>query len=467
MKYTGRITLAHLVQKIKELVTKLIQKEYNHVVTDKTNIITDKRGSTLSEYTIQCLLNNSSVSVMSLSDISVTEYSNTRKAVWNKSENQTGLYADILTACSTAGRGVLKLTIENTKKNSTESHYICFIEDTPSQGVFLFATTCEWDIEVRQETNVIHAYLKIPDDFAGTITLQGVRCNLRAGSQWYVTQPKTDGSPKVIFNMLADPKQYFCTDGNTYEMEFYTSPYGSPLSSNSFITPFGKYKTDIIFDFGILNLKDKIQDSVINDALIHDLNKRISTLQESKSAETVNIQNSIELMIYDKGLYVIAPNGYIDPNDTDVEFARYVKTSARYYDSTVTPKRKFHRKKKGWVTPRDCSPTGTDYHPVVNFILEEQTVEFKYISKTGRQIFEVVFPEDNYLGDYIAEAFENPIMLNSGPYMYLTNKKLGIRLVSNDTGLPITDWLPFCVRYIEHQNPDGAITKSCGLSRWV
>lgn len=280
MKYINKTGLTKLVQNVKNYVTQVIQKEYNHVVTAKANIITDKRGSTLSEYTIQCLLNNSSVSVMSLSDISVTEYSNTRKAVWNKSENQTGLYADILSACSTAGRGVLKLTIENTKKNSTESHYICFIEDTPSQGVFLFSTTCEWDIEVRQETKVIHAYLKIPDDFAGTITLQGVRCNLRSGSQWYVTQPKTDGSPKVIFNMLADPNKYFCTDGNTYEMEFYTSPYGSPLSSNSFITPFGKYKTDIIFDFGILNLKDKIQDSVINDALVHGLNKRLSTLKD-------------------------------------------------------------------------------------------------------------------------------------------------------------------------------------------
>lgn len=468
MKYINKTGLERLVQNTKALLTDTIQKEYNHVVTGSEKIVTAKNGVSLTEYTVQCLLNGRAMSIVSLAEISTKEYSDTRKGVWHKSAGQTGVYANILTAISTAGRGVLKLTIENTKENSTESHYICFIEDTPSRGAFLFATTCEWDIEVRQETNVIHAYLKIPDNFAGTITIQGVRCNLKSGSLWTIMQPRANGVPIAVFNMLADPNQYFYTDGNTYEMEFFTAPYGSPLSSGSFITPFGKYKTDVIFDFGTLNLNDKIQDSIINDALIHDLNKRISTLQESKSAAAaVNIQNSIELMIYDKGLYVIAPNGYIDPNDTDVEFARYVKTSARYYESTVTPKRKFHRKKKGWVTPRYCSPTGTDYQPVVNFILEEQTVEFKYISKTGRQIFEVVFPEDNYLGDYIAEAFENPIMLNSKSYMSLTNKKLGIRLVSNDTGLPITDWLPFSVRYIKHQNPDGTITKSCGLSRWV
>ncbi|MGM9838155.1 MAG: hypothetical protein ACI30A_06680 [Paludibacteraceae bacterium] len=288
------------MQNTKNYVTQVVQKEYNHVVTAKTEIVTDKKGNTLSEYTVQCLLNNSSVSLISLSDISATEYSNTRKAVWNKSEDQTGLYANILIAQSTAGRGVLKLTIENTKENRTESHYICFIEDTPSQGVFLFATTCEWNIEVRQERNKIHAYLKIPDDFAGTITLQGVRCHLGAGSQWYVAQPETDGSPKAIFNMLADPNQYFCTDGNTYEMEFFTAPYGNPLTSGSFITPFGKYKTDIIYDFGAIKIGDKISDSVINDALLHGLKKQISSFQElaheaqTTAEEAQNVANNAE-----------------------------------------------------------------------------------------------------------------------------------------------------------------------------
>lgn len=179
----------------------------------------------------------------------------------------------------------------------------------------------------------------------------------------------------------------------------------------------------------------------------------------------VAVQTCVELMIYNKGLYVIAPNGYISINDTDVEFARYVKTSARYY--TTTPKKKFHRKKKGWVTPREGCATGNDHLPIVNFSLEEQTAEFKHISETNRQIFELVFQEENYLGDYIAEAFKKPIPVTGGSSVSLTNKKLGIRLVNHGTGLPITDWLPFCVRYNKWKLEDGSTRESIGLSRWV
>lgn len=462
MKYINNSGLAKLVQKIKEYVTKVIQKEYNHVVTGNEKIVTAKNGASLTEYTVQCLLNGRAMSVISLAEIATKEYTDTRKGVWHKSAGQTGVYANILTAISTAGSGVLKLTIYNAADNSTESHYICFVEDTPSRGTFLFATTCEWDIEVRQATNIIYAFLRIPDEFAGTITIQGTRCNLKSGSLWTMMQPGSDGVPIAVFNMLADPNQYFVTDGNTYEMEFFTSLYGSPLSAGTFITPFGKYKTDVIFDFGTLNLNDKIQDSVINDALIHDLNKRISTLQESKSAAAaVNIQNSIELMIYDKGLYVIAPNGYIDPNDTDVEFARYVKTSARYYDSTTN--KDSHRKKRGWFTPRYCPSGETEYHPMFNFVLEDRTEEFKYISKTGRQIFEVVFSEENLFVDPgydIPVAFASPIECSMNTYISFLGKKLGIRLRCRSTEQPVTDWLPFTVRAYA----DGS---KSGLSRWV
>lgn len=182
------------------------------------------------------------------------------------------------------------------------------------------------------------------------------------------------------------------------------------------------------------------------------------------SAEQDFDDKKVELMIYDKGLYVIAPNGYIDPNDTDVKFARYVKTTARYYNSKVTPQRKFHRKKKGWVTPRFFAPDGIEYPPMFSFVLEDRTEEFKYIKKTERQIFEVVFSEDNELVDPgydIAAAFAKPIALsNSESLISFVGKKLGIRLMARSAGLPITDWLPFTVRASKGGDYSG-------LSRWV
>lgn len=173
----------------------------------------------------------------------------------------------------------------------------------------------------------------------------------------------------------------------------------------------------------------------------------------------VSLQNKVDLMMYDKRLYIISPNGYIDLNNTDVEFARYVKTTSRYYkkgrEGTLC-----HRKKKGWFTPRVQEG---NYPPMFNFILEDRTKEFKYISETGHQIFEVVFSEDNKFVDpgcLIPNALAEPIKQNNRE-IFFEGKKLGIRLMDHSTGLPITDWFPFTVR-VSREAGD----VFTGLGRW-
>lgn len=264
----------------KDYTDNRIKKDYNHIVTNKVDIISAKnRLGTLSEYQLQCQLNGSTVRAFSLADISAKEFENTRQAIWNKTAEQTGMYAGIFCAGSTAGLGALKLTLHNTETNLTDIHYLCFVEDTPSQGAFLFVTTCEWNIEIRHISNKLFAYLQVPDSFAGSVIVQAVRCNIKSGGSWNAFQ--TDGNSYTdLCNMYNYSAQNLYTDGQKFNLELCQSLYGNVVDNSSFITPFGRYKTDIIYDFGTLEVGSKISDLVVNDSILHDLSKKVSSLSE-------------------------------------------------------------------------------------------------------------------------------------------------------------------------------------------
>lgn len=269
-----------VLSQAKEYTDQRILKDYNHVVTNKVDIISaKKRLGTLSEYQLQCQLNGSTVRAFSLADISAKEFENTRQAIWNKTAEQTGMYAGIFCAGSTAGLGALKLTLHNTETNLTDIHYLCFVEDTPNQGAFLFVTTCEWNIEIRHISNKLFAYLQVPDSFAGSVIVQAVRCNIKSGGNWNAFQ--TDGNSYTdLCNMYNYSAQNLYTDGQKFNLELCQSLYGNVVDNSSFITPFGRYKTDIIYDFGTLEVGSKISDLVVNDSILHDLSKKVSSLSE-------------------------------------------------------------------------------------------------------------------------------------------------------------------------------------------
>lgn len=269
-----------VLSQAKEYTDQWVLKDYNHVVTNKVDIISaKKRLGTLSEYQLQCQLNGSTVRAFSLADISAKEFENTRQAIWNKTAEQTGMYAGIFCAGSTAGLGALKLTLHNTETNLTDIHYLCFVEDTPSQGAFLFVTTCEWNIEIRHISNKLFAYLQVPDSFAGSVIVQAVRCNIKSGGSWNAFQ--TDGNSYTdLCSMYNYSAQNLYTDGQKFNLELCQSLYGNVVDNSSFITPFGRYKTDIIYDFGTLEVGSKISDLVVNDSILHDLSKKVSSLSE-------------------------------------------------------------------------------------------------------------------------------------------------------------------------------------------
>lgn len=284
--------LAHLIDKIKNFVLNAIQKEYNHQVTDRNAVLTDKVNYSLYVNRVQCLLNGTSLRVMSLSDIDTRVFTDTRRFIWTKNADQTDCYANIFSASSTAGRGVLKLTIHNTDTDTTESHYICFIEDTPDDGVFLFCTSCEWDMAIRYNSSAhrLCAYLHVPDNFVGTITIQAERFRIRSGGRnWYITQPAsdTDNTYQTVADIINISTGTLYTDAAEYQVDFFHTLNDTPISTAQFRQPFGKYQVDLIYDFGTIAIGDKIQDSVVNDVLLHHITKRLNSLESLLGGQNI------------------------------------------------------------------------------------------------------------------------------------------------------------------------------------
>lgn len=291
MEYLDKEGLNTLVNCVKEHVNTSIKDRYSHVVVEKNVLVTSKLNNSINEYTISCLLNGKSIKAISLSDISSTEYQNTRKAIWTKSAEHGNCYAGILSISSSACSGVLKLSINNNLTKKSETHYICFIADTPSSGTFLFMTTCEWNIETRYKNYSLYSYLEVPSTFSGTISIEFVRYSIIIGGNIRPFNYSYGGSPYCTdgYTELSSAKLY--TDGLSIDMSLIESePYGDILTPDNFLMPFGYHKTDIIYDFGNINVGDKISDAVINDCLLHDIDKRISSITDLLNQSTTKLE---------------------------------------------------------------------------------------------------------------------------------------------------------------------------------
>lgn len=299
INYLGLSGLRGLIGKIKQYIKDTIQQQYSHTVIDQIQIIEEANHTVLNKYTIQCDLGSTVMNVITLDDISNIQASNPRKATWTKTAAQTGCYAGIFNASSTAGKGVLRLTIENTKTGETTLHYICFIEDTPSDGAFLFCTTCDWNFITKYKVTSLQCFLEVPDDFEGNISIECLRGSIAAGLGWYITQPNSDSdnTPKVALSLLSGQKGPIYNDGQSVsDVEFFTTTeitgYGD-LYFPKFRKPFGKYTVDLIYDFGNIQVGDKISDSVINDVILHNLIKSYNSSIENYNSKITSLEARI------------------------------------------------------------------------------------------------------------------------------------------------------------------------------
>lgn len=472
MKYLDEEGLNTLVKNIKDHVHDTIEDGFNQVVTEKNILVKSKQDNTINEYTISCLLNGSTLKAISLSDIAPIEYQKTRKSIWTKTAEQGKCYAGIFAAGSTAGSGVLKLTINNTQNNKSEKHYICFIEDTPANGTFLFSTTCEWNIETRFADNYLFSYLEIPSSFIGIISIEPVMCNINTGGGWYSFEHESvNNTPRNMISYYDKNSSKLFTDDVSMNIPLIESePHGKKLTTDYFIAPFGYHKTDIIYDFGSIKVGDKISDTVINDCLIHNIDKRLTSINSSISANNNIIA---DLKIYDNKLFLIAPIGSIIPDKDAVQFARYTRTNSRYVLYDENGKNEIKRKKSGWITPRIEKGDAANLIELVVFFLNPAS-NLIYVP-AGYEAFLLGVSINNTrdahhvrgiynnitdgVAQYFFEAHKNVYVTgensNSVYPMKFIDKKCGIRIMRDVNGnlIPISDFMKFMVQIDNAGNP--------------
>lgn len=299
INYLGLSGLRGLIGKIKQYIKDTIQQQYSHTVIDQIQIIEEANHTVLNKYTVQCDLGSTVMNVITLDDISNTQASNPRKATWTKTAAQTSCYAGIFHASSTAGKGVLRLTIENTKTGETTPHYICFIEDTPRDGAFLFCTTCDWNFitKYKYKGTSLQCFLEVPNDFEGNISIECLRGSVAAGAGWYITQPNSDSdnTPKVVLSLLSGEKGPIYNDGQSVsDVQFFTTTNIGYIDLDSaFREPYGKYTVDLIYDFGSIQVGDKMPDSVINDVILHNLIKSYNSSIENYNSKITSLEARI------------------------------------------------------------------------------------------------------------------------------------------------------------------------------
>ncbi|MGN0186153.1 MAG: hypothetical protein ACI392_00185 [Paludibacteraceae bacterium] len=327
----------------------------NQLVVSKRAIVTDKLGDPMNEYTLKCLLNGSTMRVMTLSEIAADEYPDAHRYVWHKTAAQKNRAVNIISISSSQGKGALKLTIYDAVRRRSEEHYVCFKFDTPSRGTFLFSTTCKWPIETRYLINELYSYLIVPDDFVGDITVQLVRANVMSGGNLRIVYPtsESDNTKKWTATLVQETGNKLpVSDGESTEVAFCMADnlYGNPLTASQFITPFGYYQVDIIYDFGAIAIGDRLQDNVVNDTQLHDISKQLNTMQDTDADTIVRLLQTMKPALKcepKNGLYIRHPDlsKLADYQPQYVLMRLQSRCCRKYVDDAG---KKHHYKKKKW-----------------------------------------------------------------------------------------------------------------------
>ena len=262
-----------------------ISSESHHTVINKNTIVTTQHDTSLYCYDVQCDLSGS---VLKLADLDEIVSSNNvfpeSHFVWTKTLSETGRYAGICRVQSTNGRFTFKLDIFDAQENKTTTHYYGLVGDSPADSTFTFVTTCEWDIEVRlnPSNSRLLAFLKIPDNFEGTITLTPLKREF--ANQWLYTFDYSSGTN------IRD-RSWNIANGTTSvdtltDLKDHVPETTDPNSIYYLRQPFGNYYVNVLGEFGNqLYVGSKISDSIINDYYLHTLEKRVNFWQVNSDWE--------------------------------------------------------------------------------------------------------------------------------------------------------------------------------------
>lgn len=251
----------------------------HHIITDREAIIEDEYHHTIYKNTVYCGLDDRQLDVVNLYDLA-GDYSHNYKITFNKNAvTNDNMYAGFCRCDSIATQGTFRIKITDVTHNSVQIHNVGYIEDTPPDGTFVLITTLEWNIHLRwNEGNGFWAYLEVPKNFIGDIEIydfQLTNCDASHSPNCF-----DDNSSVIWYGMTQDETLNLVSQmsGSVYD----------DTADPTLRTPYGKYYASIVKNFGrALNIGDYIQDNKINDAILHTLEYRLSTMYSSEGGGSV------------------------------------------------------------------------------------------------------------------------------------------------------------------------------------
>ena len=179
----------------------------------------------------------------------------------------------------------------------------------------------------------------------------------------------------------------------------------------------------------------------------------VSGFSNGEPAAVLHKWSNVQLVAYDKNLYVIADGDYIKETDEVVLF-RYVKTTSRIRKNNK------HQSKIGWKEPayktskvalQIWDVTGTHTNNKKIFCIGQRTLSNNTLG--NRPLYNYTYPIA------IFSNMEQTASASNDENFYLFNKKCGIRIRRN--GEWLTDYLPFMARKVMQSGG-----YSYGIGRW-
>lgn len=157
----------------------------------------------------------------------------------------------------------------------------------------------------------------------------------------------------------------------------------------------------------------------------------------TESSKNTNFSN-VRLNIIGSELYIVAPAGLLNTDTDKPVFARYVKSSVRYYVAGQS----MHAKRTGWIRPTKAISGGKTKELVpmrMEYVSRWDSDTYDYFKVfTAAQNYKTEPLDDSLYSDAVAED-----LYNSPDNIQFANKKLGVCIERN--GKQITDYLHFSI----------------------
>lgn len=158
----------------------------------------------------------------------------------------------------------------------------------------------------------------------------------------------------------------------------------------------------------------------------------------TESSKNTNFSN-VRLNIIGSELYIVAPAGLLNTDTDKPVFARYVKSSVRYYVNGQS----MHDKRMGWIRPTKAMSGGETKELVpmrMEYVSRWDSDTYDYFKVfTAAQNYQADPLDDSLYSDAVAEDLYNA----QGEVIQFYNKKLGV-CIERD-GKQITDYLHFSI----------------------